>query len=426
MKKQINIFIVLIFCLASVTLFGQSNYTYQYFPDDLIKRSDWKFRITAFGSQEAGSNAFTNEFFSVINKSEFIDKDLINSQIDNMSGSVLSGQITSIGFNAMINSKNKPGEKFFHIGYEYQNYLDTYLDQDLVKLIMLGNKPFAGQTLNFSDSKYYNIYFNQIKGGMGHIIGSADANHRFTWSLGFNAGQNYDYIEVQNSSLYTHSEGDYLDITALAETKLSDTVWAEVYQINGMGVSADLEYSYTKTENFHFDFMLKNLGVIFWNGNTFTGNVDTSFVFEGISNDTVTGQNDELPDDYSYNGLRRLIFDSPESSSFSDMLPLSLRLSAGKYLRGEKFYLGINAMFYPTLKANYNLEFFGTWNYKSVLYVTPIVRYGSYNNVNVGLSLGFNIADKFYIHAGSAYLSSMFNKNSNLGSGGFIRLTFVN
>jgi len=236
MKKYINIFLVLIFGLTALNFFGQGNFMYPYYPDDFTKRSDWKYGISAFAGQEAGSNTFTNEFFNTINNSEFISEDLINSQIDNMSGSALSGQITSIGLSAVINSKNKPGDKYIHFGFENQHYLDTWLDEDLVKLVMLGNKPFAGQTLSFDDSRYYNIYFNQIKAGMGHIFGSADANHRFTWSLGFNTGQNYDYIEVKNSSLYTHPDGDYLDITALAETKLSDTVWAEVYQINGLGL----------------------------------------------------------------------------------------------------------------------------------------------------------------------------------------------
>jgi len=404
---KLKILFTLILGIFLLNSFGQGNHMNPYFPDDFTKRSDWKFGITVYGSQEAGSNSFTNEFFNTINNSEFISEDLIDSQIDNMSGSILSGQISSIGFDALLNSKNKPGDQYIHFGFEHQHFLDTYLDQDLVKLVMKGNKPFAGETLYFDDSKYYNVYFNRIKGGMGHIFGSADAYHRVTWSLGFNVGQNFDFINVENSSLYTDPQGDYLDITAIAETKLSDTVWAEVYQINGLGGSVDLDYSYTKTENFHIDFSLKNLGVLFWNGNTFTGTIDTTFRFEGISNDTVNSGNDDLPDDYSYNGLRRLIFTDPESSTFSDMLPLSLRLSAGKYISGENFYIGFNTSLYPTLKAIYNFEVFGTWNYKSIFYLTPVVKYGSYNNFNFGLSLGVKVAKKLHIYAGTAYLNSI-------------------
>jgi len=70
------------------------------------------------------------------------------------------------------------------------------------------------------------------------------------------------------------------------------------------------------------------------------------------------------------------------------------------------------------------MELFGTWNHKDILYLTPIVRYSIYEQFNFGLSVGVKIIDKILIYAGSAYLNSFFDKDTNLGSGGFIRLTF--
>jgi len=155
------------------------------------------------------------------------------------------------------------------------------------------------------------------------------------------------------------------------------------------------------------------------------GNVDTTFVFEGINSDTTSNQGD-LPEDYSYNSLRNTIFKNPESGSFTDVLPMSVRMSGGKYFSDGKFYTGLSATYYPTLKASYFLELFGTWNHKDILYLTPIVRYSQYGYVNVGLGVGLKIIDKIHIYAGSAYLNSFFDKNAKLGSGGFIRLTFAN
>lgn len=415
---------ILIFLLLVKVSFGQIGNNNPYFPKE-IGSSDWKYQISAFAQQDANSNTFTNEFFNEVNKSGYISSDLIDKQIENMSGKILSGQITSIGLNALINSKKLAGKRYFIVGYEHQHFLDSYLDEDLVKLLLKGNKQFAGESIQIPASRYYNNYFNQLKGGVGFRMENGEAVQHFAFTLGFATGQNYDFVEVKNSSIYTHPDGDYLDIAVNANTKVSDTVWAEVYQVNGLGLSTNLEYSFSKSNNFHFDVNLKNLGFINWNGNTFMGSVDTTIRFEGVNMDTTSSQGD-LPEDYSYNSLRNMIFKNPESGSFTDVLPMSFRLSGGKYFSEGKFYAGLSATYFPTLKASFSTELFGTWNHKDVFYLTPIVRYSQYEQFNFGLSIGLKIIDKIHIYAGSAYLNSFFDKNANLGSGGFIRLTFVN
>lgn len=418
------LYIIIFILIANVSV-GQILNNNPYYPKEIVQPTDWKFQFSAFAQQDANSNTFTNEFFNEINKSGFINNDLVDKQVENMSGKILSGQITSIGLNVLINSKKMAGKRYYIFGFEHQHFLDSYIDDDLAKLLLQGNKQFAGETIQIPDSRYYNNYFNQLKGGIGFRIAKGETIQHFAFTLGITTGQNYDYIEVNNSSIYTHPDGDYLDIAVNAHTKISDTVWAEVFQVNGWGLSTNMEYSFSKTNNFHFDVNVKNLGFINWNGNTFMGSVDTSFVYEGMTMDTTSGQGD-LPADYSYNSLRNTIFKNPESGSFTGALPMSVRMSVGKYFSKGKFYTGLNATYYPTLYAAYYLEFFGTWNFKDIFSLTPIVRYSEYEQLNFGLGVGLKIIDKIHINIGSAYLNSYFDKNANLGSGGFIRLTFIN
>lgn len=404
---------------------GQMDFQYPFFPKDVADSLNWKWQVSPFFNQQAGSNTFTNEFFSVINKSEYLSSELIDEQIDNMSGSSLSGQITNIGVGLKVNSKKNPGKSHLNIAFEHQHYLDASLDDDLVKLLMKGNKPYAGQTLLATNSSYYNVYFNQLKAGMGHRFLKSDAVHEINWMLGFNIGQNYNKLEVHNSSLYTDPDGDYLEVVASMNVELSDTAWAEVYEANGYGFSSDLQYTYTKPEKFHVGISFKNLGMIFWNGNTFSGERDTSFVFSGINNDTISGENENIPNDFSYDNLRRLLFTSSSTENFSTALPIDMRFTIGKYISNEKFYIGLNGTYYPMLVANYDLEFFATWNYRNTLYITPIIGYSSYENINVGLGIGWKIIDELHLQIGSRYLNSMFNPNAKIGSGGFARLTLL-
>jgi hypothetical protein len=412
----------LVIARASLGQFYRYN---EYFPKEIVNSSDWKYQFSAFANQDANSNTFTNAFFSAINKSGFIPKSLIDQQVESISGKVISGTISEIGLNVFINSKKSMGKRFYSIGFEHHHFLDTWLDGSLVKLLLLGNKPFAGETLQIPHSYYYSNYFNQLKAGMGYRFQKAGTVQKISWSLGFTTGQNYESIEIVNSSIYTHPTGDLIELAIQGNTKNSDTVWADFYQVNGIGLSADLDYTYTRINNFNFVINIQNLGFINWNGNTFSGKTDTAFIFIGLNNDTAISQN-ELLNDYSYNHLRRKVFKNPESGPFTEILPMSIQLSGGKYIREDRFYIGLKSLLYPTLKANYSVEIFGTWNIKNMLTLTPICNYSSYGKINYGLGIGIRIGDKLFIYAGSAYLNSFFDKNAALGRGGSIRLTFVN
>ena len=335
---------------------------------------------------------------------------------------MLTGDIRNIRLDAFIAS-GKKSNAYYYFGIEHQYFLDTSLDEDVIKLILLGNKPFAGQTLTVPDSKYYSIYFNQIKGGMGYRIDKPGGIHHITGNIAVNFGQNYNELLMNNSSLYTDVNGEYLDINADFNTHVSDTVWAEWFEVRGIGASLDFEYDFDKPGNFHFDIAVKNLGFITWTGNSFIGETDTSFIFNGIDIDTtgnIGGDND-----FSVNSIRNLIFNDINSSSFTTGLPLLFNFSVGKYFASGKGYAGIRGNIYPTFKALFQLEGFATYNISRTLQLTPVVAYSSYKKVNFGLFVGLSVSDNLNIQIGSSYLNSLFGDDSRLGKGGFVRLTFM-
>jgi hypothetical protein len=396
----------------------------RYFPQSReAEKQDWKWKAMGFWNEAVNSSAFTNDFVNAIDKSRFLDDQLIATQLDNTGDKVLTGQIRNMGGRFYMNSNKKPGKQYLFFGIEHQHFLDTYIDEDLPALLLRGNKPYAGKTLEVPGSEYYSIYFNQISGGMGFSFGKEEAKQQLEFGLSFNLGQNYDFIDMDNSTFYTDPDGDYLDVSISARTKLSDTVWAEFYQVKGIGLSGELLYSYTKTDDFHFDVSFKNLGFIRWNANPFVGSVDTSFVFEGLENDT-TGNND-LPGDFDKNSLRKYLFPNAGTDAFSTTLPLKIGMSAGKFISNGKFYFGAKMEYYPFLKAPLMLEVFGTWNMKDVAYLTPILLYSSYGKLNYGLNIAVNITKDLRLDLGSPYLDSIFSGSTFAGQGGFVRLVFT-
>ena len=418
------LYIFLISFLANVS-FAQVEMQSPYFPDTREDNTDWKWKAVANWNEAVNSNAFSNDFVKAIDKSRFLDDQLIDDQLANMGDKTHAGQIRSIGGRFYLNSNKKPGKQYLFFGIEHQHFLDTYLDKDLLALFLKGNKPFAGETLTAPNSKFYNIYFNQLSGGMGYKFGNEDVKQQLQWGVAFNIGQNYDYITLENAVFYTDPDGEYLDVALSAEIKLSDTVWAEFYEVKGIGLSGELLYSYTKADDFHFDVSFKNLGFVRWNKNAFSGTIDTSFVFNGLENDTVDSGGGSLPSDFDKNALRRLLFPDAGTGSFNTVLPLKVGFSAGKFISGGKFYLGVKGEYYPFLKAPLMLEAFGTWNVKDIACISPVLLYSSYGKLNFGLSLGANITKNLRLDIGSSYLNSMFSNSSLAGQGGFVKLGFT-
>lgn len=419
MKHRVTAILLLIF-IGGKILFAQQGELYPYFPAQTVK-DNWKVRAEIFGSDEANSNTFTNKFFKEVNNSGYIDPQLKADQLDKMNGDILTGTMQRIGAGVYINSR----KLFYYAGIDHQQVLDSRIGSNLVRLLLQGNKPFAGTTLEIPPSVSTSIYFNRLVGGVGYAMQKEEITHTFFGKMALTSGQNYDYINVDHASLYTHPDGDYLDMTVKANTQLSDTVWAGVFDINGMGLSFDLSYSLNKKNDYFLGMSVSNLGFVNWNGNTFSASIDTSFVFEGITMDTTSASDGEVPDDYSYKNLRRILFKDPDGSPFTTGLPVIINLAGGKYFDDGRFYAGINAFYYPTLEANYKIEVFGTWNHRSVFQLTPIFTYSAYQQLHFGLAAGVKIGKNFIVQAGSNYLDSFFNGDAPAGTGGFVRMVFV-
>ncbi|MEZ5145718.1 MAG: DUF5723 family protein [Bacteroidales bacterium] len=418
-KTKVGIWMILMIWAGNV-LAQMPGYT-PYFPTSQ-NNAGWKYNLRAFYSDDANSNHFTNDFFAAVNSSELLTDEMKDDQINNLNGQTFTGRIRQSGLDAWFNSKQKPGSMFYYFGVDFQNVLDSQLDSDLIRILLKGNKPYAGQTLYINNSEYLNQYFNRIKGGVGFYFGSGEVVHAVSAKLALSIGQNYDQVGVSGSSFYTHPEGDYLDLSLHAETQAADTSWGKLTDINGLGVSTDLYYSIQKEKDFYAGICIQNLGFISWSGNPFVASMDSTFRFSGISNDT-TG-NQDIPTNYSYDNLRRLIFDNPDDSPFTESLPMILNLSAGKFFSEGKFYAGLSAYYYPSLISNYRLEVFGTWNLKDQIRITPIVAFSSYSKINYGLAADWHISEHIILRAGSTYLNSYFSKTAIVGRGGFVSLQF--
>lgn len=410
---------LIVFVLTALGLKAQEQHYHVYYPQNIYV-DDWKLKAQIYYDNHNNSNGFINEFASVINQSKYIDQDLKDRQSEVLESSIMSGRILKSGFDFYMNAQDAEKGLYYYFGLDHQQVLDSRIDDNMVKLLFYGNQPYAGEHLSIQNTDYTSIYFNRIKLGIGKHFGKGEVKHEVSAKLGLNFGQNYDAVQVQNSNFYTHPQGDYLDIDLQAETQLADTVWGDLFTLNGIGASIDLHYSVHQDKEFFIAVHIGNLGFVNWNKSPFSASADTSFRFSGLENDSLN--QGQIPNDFSYDNLRNLLFTQPSHEAFSKLLPFDIQLTGGQFFADGKIYVGVNTRFYPTLLANYRAEIFATYNYLDLFQVTPIIGYNSYRQFNVGLAVGIELWDAVSIRAGSSYLNSMFNPNAKVGQGGYVSI----
>lgn len=410
MMKKI-IFTILGLCFGMVLLAQESLY-YSYYPID-INKTKWKLGGHLFYEANNNSDQLTNEFSEAVYKSEYLNHHFKIKQLARLNGSSYVNRISKGAMGFWLRKEKLS----YYIGLDFQQILDSRIDEDLTKLMLMGNAPYAGQTLNFEKTDYLNIYFNRLKFGLSKTFDKTDAQHTISGIIAFTVGQNYNHTQLTSGSAFTQENGEYLDLNILAETQMSDTVWADVFTFAGYGASLDLDYTFLKKGHFYINFGVKNLGFISWNKAPFKSSADTTIHFSGID------END-IPEEFSESSLRSFVFKNVDGSSFAEILPYNLHLSVGKFIAQSKLYLGANTFLYPSLHYNYRTELFITWNIKNIIRLSPLFAYSSFDKFNMGLAAETTLWEKLSIRAGSSYLNSAFDKESPLGQGFFLSLVF--
>lgn len=416
MVHKTNSFLALVLIIVfSNNSIAQESLYYNYYPSD-INKTEWKLGGHLYYQTHNNSDQLTNEFSEAVYNSEYLSHDFKMKQLAELNGSSYVNRLSKAAMGFWLRKEKLS----YYIGLDFQQILDSRIDEDLSKLMLMGNAPYAGQVLNFEKTDYLNVYFNRLKLGLSKTFDRTDAQHTLSGLIAFTVGQNYNHTQLISGSAFTHEDGEYLDLNILAETQMSDTIWADIFTFAGYGASLDLDYTFLKKENFYLNVGIKNLGFISWNKAPFVSTADTSIHFSGIDEDS---END-IPDDFSESSLRDLVFKEVDGSSFTEMLPYNFHLSVGKFIASSKFYLGANAFFYPTLHYNYRAELFITWNIKNTVRVSPLFAYSGFDKFNMGLAAETTLWEKLSIRAGSSYLNSAFDKEAPLGQGFFLSLVF--
>ena len=385
-----------------------------------------KKKIVLHGNAYAASNAITNELTGKLFLGGFIDeaiKDNISEKLllkDNRFGFELDYGVSYYSNSA---STFGIGGMSWYGGIFNRSIINTNFPRDIFELTFRGNKTFAGSTASIGKFNLNAYTFQQIQAG---VIFDHEGESGTSTTLNVGAallkGQNYISMNINRGSLFTESNGEYLDIRLDMDAAFSDTSQSGLAAFNGIGGAFNIGLHYLSEKIGGVQLEISDIGFIRWNKKSHQFNVDSSYHFEGIEVNNIFNAGglalnirDSLPD---YLGVKS------ERTSVLSLLPLKVRLMHKIYLSQIKseLSLGLQQIFF---NANYTPLVFARLNYRSNSYwqVMSLISWGGYSKLNAGLALVLDLPGNFNLYLHSDYIIESLLAKHPATKGLYIKLT---
>ena len=294
----------------------------------------------------------------------------------------------------------------------YNQYVEsTLLSKDLLSLLLLGNKPTAGNVLDLSNSQRELWNYTGIEYGFQFNIDSLPISAGLSLIVGHDH-LNYKLNEV---SFYTEPDGSFIEFNGnynLSENNRTSNTLA----VNGFGIglSFGTQWNFKKSV---IKLKVRDLGIIYWNQG-FKTNADTSFVYGGVEAESIL----DLPNDLFANSRSQLensLFEN-EATSYTSILPFRID---GEYVYNLKNKTLTNvfafaryqyiASFTPRLGIGTSLEFNENHSLSGAL------AYGGFAGFGLEVNYKWQLSSYWRLNIGTNNLVGL--ALSNVSSGSYIQ-----
>ncbi len=405
-------FCVILF-LCSVSAFAQYNSEFLNF--EQTGRS-----ISINGEYELGSNGLYNSFFNKFILGGYIDKNLKDKQVAHMKELNVLGANANYDITAFFGKNTKFS---YLIGIKDQQIFNASYTKDFYQLAFYGNKPYLGETKNFSGSSINSLRFQELK--VGFIWHKIDTTAKIGASVSILKGQQLFYIKAnQGSSLYTNATGTELIFNSNFTMAVSDNskkISPLIYQ--GIGASANIFFETPYQSKLGKGSVLtvnaNNIGFLHWFDNSVQYSSDSSFTFSGYHVDNLLALKDSTLSAINKDTIIKNTTNA-HKQSFNVNIPTNL-LIINKILFTDKF--AFSTGFRYLFNSNFKPYFFMQGEYKFTKHFSTalLVGYGGYAKLGVGLTLVYN-TPAFYVKLGSNSLQGYISPKNTYGQGAFISI----
>jgi hypothetical protein len=328
------------FFFFSFFVFTNLNAQEFLYSNQSVKEKTSKDFVSVIGSSETFSSGLNFDLLSRINRGGEVSETEKVKDISKLYTLNRFESISRYGVSLQLTPIKKLKEKNLAITFNVsqRTILGGSFSKNLAELIAYGNEPYLGKNLDLSNSKFFQINFQQAGLGIKKEMKIGDLEFTVGVNANYLNAKSGRHLQLVSSNLFTDSLGFEVEGNLNGSySKFPAESKPGLFFVNkGNGVSGDLNFYLAKENKWSFAGGLNDFGAIKIY-QTAKVNVDTTFSFKGIYLDTY-----RLLYDTSYiasgDSLTRLLkFD--ESSAQSIKLPYFVYFNFSKTLLKEKFTL---------------------------------------------------------------------------------------
>lgn len=330
------------------------------------------------GGSEISSNSLSLAFSVSALSNNYLDEDLKNSVSDQLSGKNVFEYHAGAEIFFRFIAENFIGRSpaLLSFGFRAGSFQQLGFTDDLFHVAFYGNAGYAGRTADFSGSEGLLYDYRQVRFGIQKKVSKASA----VWEAGLGASilfaKNGSQVKVNEGTLFTEQNGEYLHAVYDFEYMVSDTGNKGTLQADGIGAAADVMLAWLSADrNSRMVLFVNDLGFIGWNNRTDLYRADSAIYFEGIeATDFLTGEDDAL---FQFNTDSILVRTgtSSERGALTTFLPFSLSLNYSNAF-ADRWMAGGGISYRPSVDL---MPFF---------YAQPVYSFSRWFDGGVTLSYG--------------------------------------
>jgi Family of unknown function (DUF5723) len=298
-----------------------------------------------------------------------------------------------VAYVQMIRSKLNPDKGWqFSINYQYANNRFLHFGDQALKFALSGNAMFENDTIHFNKLVFDNRAYNKLSASLQRVKKTQHGTWYYGGGLSLLQGIQNTHITLDNSSLYTAPDGEWLDVKYKLHYQQSTIGAPNFFAPKGLGGAADLYLSYEHKKDNALDYYIRfsatDIGFIRWQRDIAHYDGDSAIRFEGlVINNLLNFSTPSYLTNFGKDSLFAILHVTQSGKSYNTVMPMKFALTYGHALCKGKAMMNVGANY--QLLPGYIPQLWGKFSYGCKYGFVPSISasFGGYSYYNVGLEL---------------------------------------